>query len=305
MPVDIRCPICGSETVLRIVKRGLNVGKEFYVCKRYPDCKGKVPMKQSIKKNEKLHAYEIPGPTLVIAFCIPIINRFTVTPRFGRPYMRLIDIFRVEEDIYMTGAILGRSRSNNITELAKLLFVPGTSQDNIDWIIATSIKDAQKNLDVFINKKGREPDTFDEFTFLRGLADILKIKCINMGPKRALKAYSHRDSKVRKVFDARIDLEKAELRIKLAFTQGICFGSSFPELTERMYNSAKKSEDAWLNKQTNTWAYGLTIPEELNVVSIEESENNILELVALYASKYRPELVASLELEGFLESSKV
>ena len=189
--------------------------------------------------------------------------------------------------------------------MAKLLFVLGTSQDNIDWSIAISIKYAQKNLDVFINKEGREPDTFREFKFLRVLAVALKVKGINMSPKRALKAYSHRDSKVRKVFDARIDLDKAALISNLAFTQGICFGSSFPELTERMYNSAKKSEDAWLNKQTNTWAYGLTIPEELKVVSIEESENNILELVALFTSQYHPELVGSLYLEGFLKSDKL
>jgi len=44
MPEDVRCPICGSEMVVRTVKKGPNVGSSFYVCTRYPDCKGKVPI---------------------------------------------------------------------------------------------------------------------------------------------------------------------------------------------------------------------------------------------------------------------
>lgn len=41
MPEDIRCPICGSETVERTATKGKNVGRSFYVCNRYPECKGK------------------------------------------------------------------------------------------------------------------------------------------------------------------------------------------------------------------------------------------------------------------------
>lgn len=42
MSEDIRCPKCGSQTVVRTVKRGPNVGRSFHVCTRYPECKGKV-----------------------------------------------------------------------------------------------------------------------------------------------------------------------------------------------------------------------------------------------------------------------
>ena len=41
---EIRCQICGSEMVIRTAKQGKNVGQEFYVCTRYPECKGKVPL---------------------------------------------------------------------------------------------------------------------------------------------------------------------------------------------------------------------------------------------------------------------
>ena len=40
--VDVKCPICGSETTLRTAKKGPNAGKKFHVCINYPHCEGKV-----------------------------------------------------------------------------------------------------------------------------------------------------------------------------------------------------------------------------------------------------------------------
>jgi len=42
MADDIKCPLCGSPTEIRKAKKGSNTGREFYVCIRYPECKGKV-----------------------------------------------------------------------------------------------------------------------------------------------------------------------------------------------------------------------------------------------------------------------
>jgi len=39
---DIKCPQCGSEMVVRISQKGQNVDRQFYVCTRYPECKGKI-----------------------------------------------------------------------------------------------------------------------------------------------------------------------------------------------------------------------------------------------------------------------
>jgi ssDNA-binding Zn-finger/Zn-ribbon topoisomerase 1 len=44
MTDDVKCPICGSQTTLRTVKKGPDTGKQFQVCNRYPDCKGRVAM---------------------------------------------------------------------------------------------------------------------------------------------------------------------------------------------------------------------------------------------------------------------
>jgi len=43
---DIRCPKCGSATVVMTAKSGPNTGSRFYVCSRYPECKGKVPLSE-------------------------------------------------------------------------------------------------------------------------------------------------------------------------------------------------------------------------------------------------------------------
>lgn len=42
MSTIIQCPICGAETILRKAIKGLDADKMFYVCVRYPLCKGRV-----------------------------------------------------------------------------------------------------------------------------------------------------------------------------------------------------------------------------------------------------------------------
>ena len=42
MSENIRCPKCGSKTIVRASTKGPNTGFQFHVCTRYPECKGKV-----------------------------------------------------------------------------------------------------------------------------------------------------------------------------------------------------------------------------------------------------------------------
>ncbi len=59
MPVDIRCPQCGSETVVRTAKKGPNAGQRFHVCINYPDCKGKVPASRlSLQQRKQIDELE-------------------------------------------------------------------------------------------------------------------------------------------------------------------------------------------------------------------------------------------------------
>lgn len=59
MHVDIRCPKCGSETVVRTAEKGPNAGRKFHLCIRYPECKGKLAIQKQAdsipKKIEEVH----------------------------------------------------------------------------------------------------------------------------------------------------------------------------------------------------------------------------------------------------------
>lgn len=38
------CPRCYSDTIFRVVLKGKDTGKKFYVCMNYPKCKGRIPV---------------------------------------------------------------------------------------------------------------------------------------------------------------------------------------------------------------------------------------------------------------------
>lgn len=52
----LKCPRCGSGTVLRTATKGPNAGRKFYVCERYPECKGRISIGQSKKSPAKMLA---------------------------------------------------------------------------------------------------------------------------------------------------------------------------------------------------------------------------------------------------------
>jgi uncharacterized Zn finger protein (UPF0148 family) len=53
MTGNVKCPLCGSATSLRTAKKGANVGEEFYVCDRYPECKGKIKYQTQREEKDK------------------------------------------------------------------------------------------------------------------------------------------------------------------------------------------------------------------------------------------------------------
>lgn len=64
MPAYIRCPKCDSETVVRTATKGPNIGHRFYVCLRYPECKGKLAIGEQIAINRlSVEREEKAGPS--------------------------------------------------------------------------------------------------------------------------------------------------------------------------------------------------------------------------------------------------
>jgi len=66
MAKDIRCPKCGAETAIRRMKKGPNAGRTFYVCLRYPKCKGIVEVSPPTKRKKII-------VLLVLLFCILLV----------------------------------------------------------------------------------------------------------------------------------------------------------------------------------------------------------------------------------------
>lgn len=189
---------------------------------------------------------------------------------------------------------------NELDILVKLLSVPGAKDDKVNRIMSLCKEDAKKNLEKFMNEFGREPDTFGNLISYRFVENYLQNEGVRLSAKEAIEAYIHGDRKIKKIFEEKVDLEGIEGIMFPPLLQGIHFGNSFPELTERMYRKAyEEDRDFWARKYR-----GVTIPEEFKTWNLEETQKAVLQVVAIYASKYYPEVIDPLGLRGFLQPSK-
>jgi len=242
--------------------------------------------------------YKGEQPSLAVVLCQPFLNKISRKALLGKPYARAIDLVDVEERLYSIGAALGHALRNKLDILVKLLFAPGAKECEADRIMSLCKKDARKNLEEFRNEYGRDPYTFGDLTSYRSVENRLRNEGIRLSAEDAIESYIHGDRKIKKIFDAKVDLEGIERILFPALLQGIHFGSSFPELTERMYRKAHEDdEDFWARK----W-HGITIPEELEAWSFEETQKAVLQMVAAYTSEYYPELLDPLDLRGYIDT---
>ena len=233
--------------------------------------------------------YKEGQPTLMGFLGIPIVTKAAKTRLFGGPYIRFYNLFEVLFYLYMTGAILGRARRDKVSELAKIFSVPGREEEFMNWLQ----EQAKERLDKFRNEVGKEPSTFTEFILFREFESATGMSLTGwFGNKKETK-------KLLKACDEKVPLEKAEPVIKEFQLEGIGFGSSFPELTEKMYRNSFENidMDVWSKHR----ACGLAISEKPTIISLEEQEDIVLNMVATYASEYYPELLDPLDLREIVE----
>ncbi len=237
--------------------------------------------------------YKEGQPTFMGFLGIPIVTKVAKTRLFGGSYIRFYDLCAVLSYLYTSGAILGRTKSDKLTELAKLFSIPGTEEENMN-----SLQDmAREHLEKFRNEVGKEPDTFNEFILFKELESA-----IGLSMKDWFKAYADGNTRIMRVADEKVPLEKAEPSIKLFGLEGVGFGISFPELTEKMYKNSYESID--MDMWSNHRAHGLAIPEKPIIISLEEQEKAVLRMVAAYASEYYPELLDLLDLGSYIQEVK-
>jgi hypothetical protein len=236
-------------------------------------------------------------PSWSVLLCQPFLDKIIRKTPFGKPYARAIDLIDVGERLYSIGAALGHGLQNKLDILAKLLVVPGAKEYEADRIMSLCKKDARMNLKRFINEFGREPDNFGDFWSYRHVENRLRNEGISLSAEDAIEAYARGDRRIKKIFDEKIGLEGIEQIMMPPLLQGIHFGSSFPELTEKMYRKAyEEDRDFWASK----WR-GVTIPEDFKVMSLEETQRAVLQMVAAYTSQYYPELLDSLGLRDYID----
>jgi hypothetical protein len=218
--------------------------------------------------------------TFISLLCVRPVMKVAKTRLLTRHYIRLYDYYEVLSFLYESGAILGRSKRTKLSILEKMLEVPGSAASSI-----TVLRElAEKRLATFRSKVGREPDSFSDFILSRELESA-----IGLGLNDAFKAYASGDKEIRKAFNKKVPLEEAEPVVKMFAQEGIGFGASFPDLTERMYMNAYegRDRDVWSEAR----AHGLAFHKKPEVINLEEREEALLKMMTAYAQKYYPELV--------------
>ena len=231
------------------------------------------------------------------------VNNVAKKRLLGGPYIPFSDLCTVLCFMYESGAILGRARHDKLSILVEMLEGPSTRTAFTRHLLTLRggtieilRNEAKKRLDTFRSEVGKEPETFFEFIQLRELE-----RTIGLSLNDALKAYSGGDKRIMKALDDKVPLKEVEPYIKFLGLEGIGFGNSFPQLTERMYRKAHEfiDMDVW-----SKWrAHGLAIPEKPTQMTLEEQEALILQMVAAYTSEYYPELLDPLDLRGHLDAT--
>ena len=214
---------------------------------------------------------------------------------FGKRYIRMFDYSRTLSFQYEAGALLGRIMRDKLDIFHKMLVKPGT---DINRSVAFMQSQAKDRLREFREEKGKEPDTFTDFIFFKELEEASRVMGLSIDDDAYYKdPKSHREN-LRKLWGHELALDDAYRNILGCGPFGLGFGSSFPELTVRMYKNPY--ENINMSEWEEARSYGLNIPEKPDFIPLEEREKEILAIVAGYTGEFYPELLDPLDLRSHL-----
>lgn len=214
----------------------------------------------------------------------------------GAPYLHFADYVQVSGYLYQCGAILGRAKSDKLIILAGMLAQPGREADFIGYL-----KDlARKRLEDYVDAYGQQPTSLQLFVMATeykkaGMPHGIADSPIDSDLKTHMKHTS-------KIAEMKMPVKEVEPMIKMWGQEGIGFGSSFRELTEKMYRDANENID--MEQWSEARKYGLDLPETPTIITLEEQEQIVLSMVAIYSGTYFPDLVEPLGLTGVLCEAK-
>jgi hypothetical protein len=234
---------------------------------------------------------------------------------FGKRYITMFHYAATLAFQYETGALLGRIMRDKLDILHKMLVKPRT---DINRSIAFMQSQAKDRLKKFTEEEGKEPDTFYDFIALKELEEASRVMGLSVDNVYSPK--SHRKD-FRKLYGHELALDDAYRNILGCGPFGLGFGSSFPELTVRMYKNSYEInmrekitgdpvfqiyEEIRLKTgadplRIGEWAEARSRGEEPDIIPLEEREKEILQIVAAYTAEFYPELLDPLDLTGFDE----
>lgn len=210
---------------------------------------------------------------------------------FGGPYLHFADLVNVSGFLYQSGALLARAKLDRLATLAELFAKPGSENDAINWAQTT----AKARLNDYIDSFEEQPNSFTTMVYYTEYKKVgILIPLIGMAN------INTRTNQIKKVAFTKMPLKGVGPQIKKSMLEGIGFGSSFPELTEKMYRS---NEEIDLDEWSQARKFGLNIPEKPEIITLEEQEEILLSMVAAYTQEYFPHLVAPLGLTEMLTNS--
>jgi len=177
--------------------------------------------------------------------------------------------------------------------LARMFSEPGRESDVISWVRRLSNKRLSEYKDVF----GEEPTAFQ--TYITGLEYQTAGLTLQFGNARLKGSFKEHTKQVEKLSKHKLPLDFADQKLQMTVSEGIGFGIEYPDLTERMYREANENIDrkSWDEARQA----GLDIPQNPEVITLEEQEDIALSMVATYAREYHPHLVTPLDLDGYIE----
>lgn len=218
-----------------------------------------------------------PRPTLIDHLYQRGIRKVTVTNERGELCIPFYDFPLISTYLYEMSALLGRAQRDRLTDLDKMVSIPGKPK--------SSINHAQGLARLRLMKYGREPSSFYIF-LISG-----ELEKVGLTLKHAVRV-------IQKATEEKLPLEVAGPIMKFYTFEGIGFGTIYPELTEKMYRAEHTSleADVWVEAK----GYGLPIPDYWTMIPFEQETRVVLHKAADYAAEHYPELLDPLDLRQYL-----
>lgn len=222
-------------------------------------------------------------PSFLVYLAKEPVSRIWKKDILGRPYVLFLPFLITGLGLYTMGVALGYARRDKFEVLANLFYSSPQKRGELKSLINDLTNLAHGRLDGYVDSYEKQPDSFFDL-FIR--TELKKADLsFEMPPKRLQKA------------------AKMKLPLKMAYgplqmaagfiMEGVAFGASFPELTEKMW---KKSCGIDLDEWHKWRERGVDITEQPTPMTLEEAEQEVLHVVAVYVAEYYPQLMKPLGL---------